>query len=58
VQLQDGPYGLGRQSPEGEKALGDKFDLAWFHGVLKEGAMPLSLLEARIDERIAERLKA
>ena len=41
-----------------EKALGDKFDLAWFHGVLKEGAMPLSLLEARIDERIAERLKA
>lgn len=41
-----------------EKALGDKFSLAWFHAVLKEGAMPLSMLEARIDERIAERLRA
>ena len=40
-----------------QAALGDKFSLPWFHAVLKEGAMPLSMLEARIDERIAERLR-
>lgn len=39
-----------------EAALGDKFTLPWFHEVLKEGVMPLSMLEARIDERIRERL--
>lgn len=38
--------------------LGDKFELAWFHDVLKEGLMPLELLERRVDERIAERMKA
>lgn len=40
-----------------QSALGDKFTLPWFHDVLKEGIMPLSLLEARIDARIAARLK-
>ena len=35
-----------------EKQLGDRFDLKRFHEVLKEGAMPLSILDRRIDERI------
>ena len=34
-------------------ALGDKFDLKQFHDILKEGAMPLTILERRVDERIA-----
>jgi uncharacterized protein (DUF885 family) len=37
-------------------ALGDKFSLQWFHEILKEGVMPLSMLEARIDQRVKERL--
>lgn len=41
-----------------QAALGDKFSLQWFHEVLKEGVMPLSMLEARIDERVRERLAA
>lgn len=41
-----------------QAALGDKFSLPWFHEVLKEGVMPLSMLEARIEERIRERLAA
>jgi uncharacterized protein (DUF885 family) len=40
-----------------QAALGPRFDLKWFHDVLKDGVMPLSLLEKRIDQRIAERLK-
>lgn len=36
--------------------LGAKFSLGWFHDVLLEGAMPLALLDRRVDERIAERL--
>jgi len=39
-----------------QAALGDKFSLPWFHEVLKEGVMPLSMLEARIDQRVKERL--
>lgn len=38
-----------------ETELGDKFDLRWFHDVLLDGAMPLTILEARIDERIKAR---
>ncbi len=35
-------------------ALGDKFDLRRFHNaVLDDGALPLTVLEARIDEWIA-----
>jgi uncharacterized protein (DUF885 family) len=40
-----------------ESKLGPKFSLAWFHDVLKEGLMPLELLERRVDERIAERMR-
>jgi uncharacterized protein (DUF885 family) len=32
-------------------ALGDKFDVRAFHEVLKEGSMPLTILEKRIAER-------
>jgi uncharacterized protein (DUF885 family) len=39
-----------------QAALGEKFDLKWFHGVLKDGAMPLSMLEILIDQRVKERL--
>jgi uncharacterized protein (DUF885 family) len=38
-----------------EKALGDKFDIKAFHDeVLKDGAVPLSVLETKIDRWIAE----
>lgn len=37
-----------------QQALGDRFSLPWFHDILKEGVMPLSMLERRVDERIAE----
>ncbi len=40
-----------------QAALGDKFSLPWFHEVLKDGIMPLSLLEQRVNERVAARLK-
>ena len=40
-----------------QAALGPRFDLKWFHDVLKDGVMPLAMLEARVDQRIAERLK-
>ena len=36
-----------------QAALGDRFDLKAFHEILKEGAMPLTILERRIDQRIA-----
>ncbi|MEW9853834.1 DUF885 domain-containing protein [Novosphingobium sp. M1R2S20] len=38
--------------------LGDKFSLPWFHEVLTEGLMPLEMLERRVDERIAQRMRA
>ena len=41
-----------------QAALGDKFSLPWFHGILEEGTMPLFMLERRIEERTAERLAA
>lgn len=34
-----------------QKAMGAKFDIKQFHEVLKEGAMPLTILEKRIAER-------
>jgi uncharacterized protein (DUF885 family) len=40
-----------RARKEAEAALGPKFDIKQFHEVLKEGAMPLSILEKRIRER-------
>ncbi|MCH7629315.1 MAG: DUF885 family protein [Proteobacteria bacterium] len=47
-----------RARQKAEAALGDKFSLPWFHEILKEGVMPLSMLEARIEQRTAERLRA
>lgn len=41
-----------------QAALGARFTLPWFHEILTEGAMPLSMLEKRVDERIVERLRA
>jgi uncharacterized protein (DUF885 family) len=42
-----------RARSEAQKTLGPKFDLKRFHEVLREGAMPLSILERRIRERTA-----
>ena len=41
-----------------QRQLGDRFQLGWFHEILKEGILPLAMLEQRVDQRIAERLKA
>jgi len=46
-----------RQREKAQAALGPRFDLKWFHDVLKDGVMPLAMLEKRIDARIAERLR-
>jgi uncharacterized protein (DUF885 family) len=40
-----------RARAEAQKTLGARFDLKQFHEILKEGAMPLSILERRIRER-------
>jgi uncharacterized protein (DUF885 family) len=40
-----------RARQEAQAALGAKFDIKQFHEVLKEGAMPLSILQQRIKER-------
>jgi uncharacterized protein (DUF885 family) len=40
-----------RARDEAQKALGARFDLKQFHEILREGAMPLSILERRIKER-------
>jgi len=42
-----------RARSEAQHTLGDRFDLKQFHEVLREGAMPLSILERRIRERTA-----
>jgi uncharacterized protein (DUF885 family) len=42
-----------RARAEAQKTLGARFDLKRFHEVLREGAMPLSILERRIRERTA-----
>ena len=42
-----------RARADAEKTLGAKFDLKQFHEVLKDGAMPLTILERRIKERTA-----
>nr|WP_294847759.1 DUF885 family protein [uncultured Sphingomonas sp.] len=47
-----------RAREEAQKALGAKFDLKQFHDVLKEGAMPLTILQKRIRDRTAAQLKA
>jgi uncharacterized protein (DUF885 family) len=45
-----------RARQKAQKALGARFDLRDFHEILREGAMPLTILERRIDERVKARL--
>ncbi len=40
-----------RARDESKRTLGDRFDIKRFHEVLRDGAMPLSILERRIKER-------
>ena len=42
-----------RARAESQRALGRRFDLKQFHEILKDGAMPLTILERRIRERTA-----
>jgi uncharacterized protein (DUF885 family) len=42
-----------RAREEAKRTLGPKFDIKRFHEVLREGAMPLSILERRVRERTA-----
>ena len=46
-----------RARADAQKALGAKFDIKQFHEVLKEGAMPLSILQARIKARTAAAMR-
>jgi uncharacterized protein (DUF885 family) len=46
-----------RARAEAQRTLGDRFDLKQFHEVLRDGAMPLSILERRVRERTAAQLK-
>jgi len=47
-----------RARAKAEKAMGAKFDLKAFHDVLNDGAMPLNILEKRIETRTAALLKS
>jgi uncharacterized protein (DUF885 family) len=42
-----------RARDESKRTLGDRFDIKQFHEILREGAMPLSILERRVRERTA-----
>jgi len=42
-----------RARAEAQRSLGRRFDLKQFHEILKDGAMPLTILERRIRERTA-----
>jgi uncharacterized protein (DUF885 family) len=46
-----------RARAKAQKALGDRFDLRDFHDILNEGAMPLTIFERRVNERVAEKLR-
>ena len=41
---------------DAKQRLGAKFDLRDFHQILIEGAMPLTILEKRVDARVKARL--
>ncbi|MCL6729680.1 DUF885 domain-containing protein [Sphingomonas hankyongi] len=45
-----------RAREEAKRTLGSKFDIRQFHEILREGAMPLSILERRIRERTAAQM--
>ncbi len=45
-----------RARDKAKAALGAKFDLRDFHEILVEGAMPLTIFERRVDERVKARL--
>ena len=45
-----------RAREEARKTLGDKFDIRRFHEVLKDGAMPLTILQRRVEERARQQL--
>ena len=47
-----------RARAEAQKTLGRRFDLERFHEILKDGAMPLTILERRIRERTAAAKRA
>lgn len=47
-----------RSRQKAEAMLGDRFDIRRFHEILKEGAMPLTILERRIAERAAAAMRA
>jgi len=46
-----------RARAKAQAVLGDRFDLKQFHEVLKDGAMPLTILERRIEALAQRRLK-
>jgi uncharacterized protein (DUF885 family) len=45
-----------RARAKAQQALGARFDVRDFHDILKEGAMPLTIFERRVDERIQAKL--
>ncbi|CAN5200834.1 DUF885 family protein [soil metagenome] len=47
-----------RARDKAQQAMGAKFDVKQFHDVLKDGRMPLSILERRIEERTKAALAA
>ncbi|WP_313143102.1 DUF885 family protein, partial [Stenotrophomonas sp.] len=54
-----GEIAIVRLRAQAEKELGDRFDIKGFHDViLKQGSVPLPVLEQQIQAYIAERKKA
>jgi uncharacterized protein (DUF885 family) len=45
-----------RARERAQKALGSKWDVRDFHAILEEGAMPLSIFDRRVDERVKAKL--
>ncbi|MEO7655074.1 MAG: DUF885 domain-containing protein, partial [Sphingomicrobium sp.] len=45
-----------RARERAQKALGAKWDVRDFHAILTEGAMPLSIFDRRVDERVQAKL--
>jgi uncharacterized protein (DUF885 family) len=45
-----------RAREKAKAILGGRFDIKQFHEVLKDGAMPLTVLERRVEARARERL--